>query len=973
MGTYRVTRHVLIFCSINLYLMRPIVAVFCDFGDPHGLLSNNALARCYMDIDDLAPATVICPRRINDTEYVWHPQPKANENSQVKTYLTGGGMFRSVALSHVLRYESENVRVWAETTLSQSNIRLNLPKHELFAMTERRVIFICGPKDLVLSDALQRHLDHLDGFGSMQPLPWIPVTPLTEELSKIGHGLGVFYLNRGNVHLPFQGCGTRPSPLFVAHSAVTANPVTGTVSCVADPMSKSPIGFVCEGRIEPDDCMMSLLETNSKVVKAPQPYLYWKFDDYRPWVAARYFNEFALPPIKGECRCVDPVRGDIKARIVINFKTDYVCDISSKIFRDRHRSIIGPWCDVVLHPGSTLTIKVPTQPSNPISMGDDYDRDIDGDASGVPFSQLPSAYEYETEFLPNNLATLRQLKSMHDIDDYDEVWYNKTIAGDALELDVSQMSRGEVKLKYHLDKPLALRTGLNSFVYHWTLISKNQNVPDKIRATVNLSFAYSYRYVLLGCDRTQRDVFDRNMSMKHSALRSVENGIGLTYECSYRIASGAWQVGIYCSPHEELLPDNCESKGYDLYSNRVMLFPRSISNVSAYPMRGFQVFDIAFRNTPVSHACICVDQLGYEKSKLILESSRHIRYAYTVLREQAPDALAPFILLPWHEMGFSIEGLTTPRAIALYHAHYNFVTLHVGTTLFMNCESDVTPLLQVGRSAHLGVNPGTIPTKWLPEQPNLYYYNISHMHNGSEVVKTSYDETLSITPGGFQVIHNNNLYTTAYQRLTIESRRGAIIISKNPDNTKYVPMTFVCGKAPEASDLSTVTAGASTSEAPPPPDIKTIGSLTRYTWNLVEVAVEMTDPYMQGCGVTYSSTELFKPETPKLYDADGELQFGCQIDIQAAKEAAFYCPAPYALDPPNCFNHVSVDGELKNLSDISQSLVDDSSNHFVILRFDSELIGPGETLRKTPPLECRCVTTKGIVLSTIQIENYYAK
>ncbi|GBE62698.1 hypothetical protein, conserved [Babesia ovata] len=141
----------------------------------------------------------------------------------------------------------------------------------------------------------------------------------------------------------------------------------------------------------------------------------------------------------------------------------------------------------------------------------------------------------------------------------------------------------------------------------------------------------------------------------------------------------------------------------------------------------------------------------------------------------------------------------------------------------------------------------------------------------------------------------------------------------------------------------------------------------------VHVNVERTDLYMQGCGVTYSSDKLFKPETAQLYNGDGQSQFGCKIDLHAAKEAAFYCPAPYVLDPPNCFSQVYMDGEVNNTGDLSMSLVSSHSNHFVILQFDDSLVGPGEKLRQTSPLECRCVTVKGIVLSSIQIVNYYAK
>ncbi|GBE59051.1 hypothetical protein, conserved [Babesia ovata] len=186
-------------------------------------------------------------------------------------------------------------------------------------------------------------------------------------------------------------------------------------------------------------------------------------------------------------------------------------------------------------------------------------------------------------------------------------------------------------------------------------------------------------------------------------------------------------------------------------------------------------------------------------------------------------------------------------------------------------------------------------------------------------------------------------------------------------------MTFVCDKTPELSDFTLITGDGSPPDVSAPFTLNSITSSTPYTWNVVEVNVDTTGPYMQGCGVTYTSDEFFKPDTPKLYDTNGQPQFGCKIDLQAAMEAAFYCPAPYVLDPPNCFSQVYVDGEVKNMSDLSKSLVASRSNHFVILSFDSSLVGVGETLRQAPPLECRCVTVKGVVLSTIQIEKYYSK
>ncbi|GBE63090.1 hypothetical protein, conserved [Babesia ovata] len=965
MGIYRGVKYVLAFGALYLHLIDDLDALVCDFDHPHGLLRNNALATCDMDSDIFSSATVICPHRVNDTNYVLHPQPTPDDTTHINVYSSDEGKLRSVALSHVVRTESEDKLFWIDSNQSQTEVHIDFSVQELFTITEKRLIFICGPRDLVLSDALQRHLDLLNGVDQMQPLPWTTATPLVQEISKIGKGLGVFYLNRGSLHLPLQGCGSRPSPLF-ATDEVTVDPVTGTRSCVADPMSKSPIGFLCEGRLEPEDCMKSLLEKDGDVITAPRPYSYLNFSSHRPWVVARYFHELAVPPINGDCRCIYPETGAVNARMEIRTKTEYVCDISSMIFRNRVHPIRGPWCSVVLHPGSTLTIRLPKQAVDPEFTGEDF--------SGVPFSQLPSAYEYETEFLPKDLTTLLQMKTVGDINAYDEVLYQEAIVGDALELDVYRMSQGEVKLRYHLDKPLALRHGTNSFNYHWTLISRNENVIDRIRAIVNVSFAYNYQYTLLGCDREQRSVFDQNMSKDYCSVKSMKNGIGSTYECTYNIKRDACQIGIYCGSDETLLPNNCESTGYDLYSNRIIPMRPSVINVTPYPIRGFQVLNFKFQyNTPVSYACICINQNGYESSRLILESNRQGRYAYTVRREEAVHTLVPFILLPWHETGLPTEEQTQPRSIVLYNIQQKLVILNVGTTLFMNCESDVTPLLKVGRSSDFGVSSSTIPIKWLPDHPDLYYYTITQMPNGPEVVKAVYGDKISTTQGGFQVAYNENIHTVGYQRLTITSRRGAVIISKDPLHKQFVPMTFVCGKVPETSDLSIVNDGASTSATSSPSNLQTIGSSARYTWNVVEVKVETTDPYMQGCGVTYSSDALFKQETPQLYDSDGQPQFGCRIDIQAAGEAAFYCPAPYVLDPPNCFSQASVEGEVNNTGDLSQSLVASQSNHFVILSFDGSLVGPGETLRQTPPLECRCITIKGAILSTIQIENYYSK
>ncbi|GBE60225.1 hypothetical protein, conserved [Babesia ovata] len=949
------------YCALWIHCILSREPLNCDFGDPHDLLSSNALVFCRMDIDDTEDASVVCPRRVNNTEYVWHPQPTPGENSNINAYVSNEGTFHPVALSDVIVTESPVAYISVESDVSQTKLKLDFQMAEIYAITEPRLIFICGPRNLVPSDALQRHLDRLNGLAEMQAFPWYPASQLTQEIKKVGTGLGIFNVYRDRTRLPLQGCGSRHSPIFSPDNKVVVDRAMGTRSCVADPVSLSPIGFLCEGRIEPEDCMKSLLDKNGEVVKAPQPHFYWAFENNKPLAVVQYFNKLALSPFHGECRCVDPETGRVKARIEIRSKNEYICDIASMIFLNRFRPIHGPWCSVMLHPGSALTIRLPIASVDSCSITGDYNYDFEDDLLVLPFSQLPSIYEYETEFLPKDLTSLRQLKTTYDVDLYEEILYNKALAGDALELDVSQMSRGEIKLKYHPNKLLASIGGDSSFLYHWTLISRNENVLDKVRAIVNVSLAFTHSYLMVGCDRGPQGVFDPGMSKRYCSVKQMENGIGPTYECTIHIMRGHMKAGIHCSPGEELLPNNCDSVGYDLYSNRIIPPPRTVRTATRNNIRGFQVLDFYFlNNCPVSYACVCVDQGGYEKSRLVFETNRHETETYLVRLEEAYHMVAPHLLPPVSEFGLSNELPTLTTLITAPHASKKHIMLKAGTTLVMSCAID-TEVQNVE-------NNGAIDITWLPENSEYFYYTVNQTPGGPALVKAAYTDSLVTTPGGLEVRYSEYDKRRRCKELAITSHRGAILISKDPLHKKYVPIRYVCGKTPDASDLSVITGKMSAF-----PNLPTIGSLARYTWNVVKVNVETTDPYMQGCGVTQSSVELFKPETPKLYNAHGQLKFGCKIDIQAAGEAAFYCPAPYVLDPPNCFSQVSVGGVVTNTGDLSKSLVSSHSNHFVILRLYSSLIGPGETMRQTPPLECRCVTVKGVVLSTVQIENYYAK
>ncbi|CDR96691.1 hypothetical protein BBBOND_0305950 [Babesia bigemina] len=972
MANFSAMRAVCAVGAIWLHYVALIAAFGFDLTVTTRSLSSNAFVACHKDLQVSHNGREICPSHVGGTRYVWHPQPPSGNGNEIYTYVGENEKLRSVPLSDVVLIEGRETFLWMEYYRQQTQMVFTMGGSNRIVFTDNRFMFICGPKDLVLSEELQRQI-YLFSSTKKSEIPWDAQTPLVQEIAKIGKGLGVVYMNRGRVNLPFQGCGSRPSRLFAPDNEVTVDPVTGTRSCVVNPMSQSTIGFVCEGVLEPKNCMYDLL-VDGVVTRVPRPRYAEISSSYQPWVSAKYFNNLAIPSFSGECRCTDPTTGAIKAKMEIRSKNDYVCDISSMIERSLSHPIRGPWCSVVLHPGSTLTIRFPKE-SLGASSANEFVVDKNGQSPPDTLTQTQPGQFFETDFAPKDLTKLRQEESVYDLGIYKEVPYHSAIAGDALELDVSQMNSGEVKLIYHPDEPMTLLGGPNSFGFHWTSIHRNANIENKIRATVNVAFAFTHEYNIIGSDRGPHAVFSPKSNETNCSVTSMGNGIGDVHECKVYIDQGSRWTGIHCRPGEELLPTNCQSKGYDLTKNRIISIPESVQNETPHHIVGFQLFSYRYiDDSPVSYACSCVDQRGYEKSRLVIESYQYEKFTLTAIRTQAPHRVVPYVVLPWREVDLSTDEFAPPTSLMLYNIRRRSTTLQPGKTLAMTCGVEENPA-KYGDIRCDCPRPRidkNIPATWLPNQTEEFYYSMNETDGRIEVVKSAYADTIAASPGGFSVGYQSDKNAGKTRILVIKSILGAILISKNPTHKKYVPMTFICGKAPETSELSVMPGDASTANASAQPTSNTMALSLGYMWNVVEVKVEMTDPYRQGCGVTYGSAELFKPETPKLYNAEGQ-EIGCKIDLRAARKAAFYCPTPYAMDPPNCFNQVYVEDEVKNLSDVSKSLVASRTNHFVTLKFDGSQITPRDKLRQTPLLECRCVTTKGVVLSTIQIENYYAR
>ncbi|CDR96270.1 hypothetical protein BBBOND_0301740 [Babesia bigemina] len=61
-----------------------------------------------------------------------------------------------------------------EPDVSDTVLHFDFENDDVCAITGHHLIFICGPRDLVLRDALQRHLNSLDGTIQAQGFPWTP-------------------------------------------------------------------------------------------------------------------------------------------------------------------------------------------------------------------------------------------------------------------------------------------------------------------------------------------------------------------------------------------------------------------------------------------------------------------------------------------------------------------------------------------------------------------------------------------------------------------------------------------------------------------------------------------------------------------------------------------------------------------------------------------------------------------------------
>ncbi|GIX65266.1 uncharacterized protein BcabD6B2_47010 [Babesia caballi] len=449
----------------------------CDF-DAENSIGNNAAHVCLMNCDEPSTCVAYCPRNMGGKGYMWHP---ASENTTEQNLVAYAGDLNGAYrlwLHMVPAFGSFVPPVTYEENRTRTRLTFHASTYSHLVMTEERLLFICGPSDMELSERLLSYLTIHAFQQHDETIPWTADSPIVNELKRDKKGLGLLYVTRMQSLLPMQGCGSVPFPPFGNEADISINIITGMSSCVVNSMSTRPIVFVCEGRLEPPDCMTSVLNERDEIVKVSSPRTFISnYNDERSMVISLFKTSFN--PLSGYCRCVDPATGAVKAKIEFRSQREYVCDITSKLFRHRIQRIRGNWCSVVLYPGSSLTIKFPVDQSN---FG------VPADGSEGAGTKDEGPYPFSIDFSPTDLSFMKVGQWSTGIDSIEDVEYHKVLAGDALELDVSQISKGEVKLIYNSGRPLSLIGNINSFFFIWNFVPSPMLNLAAIHALVNVVF-----------------------------------------------------------------------------------------------------------------------------------------------------------------------------------------------------------------------------------------------------------------------------------------------------------------------------------------------------------------------------------------------------------------------------------------------------------------------------------------------------
>nr|ALR73004.1 hypothetical protein [Babesia bovis] len=925
------------------------IDILCDFSS-EAPLEENAVLMCVAQSSTDRSIYAICPLNVNGVPYGWHPISGNYENGD-GVYVSGTSHLEESSLSRMLVSEYKNKLWHFEVHGSNVILYINVPEDEHFVMKDNRLLFICAPSTFKLTSSLNYHLTRKIDITKSIRIPWRDGSGLTEALKPFGKGIGMLYLRRSNFQQPLQGCGSRSSSLFLDKQLVDVDADTGVRSCEVDPMSSTPIGFLCEGRMEPPECMKYLIDTNGKI--RPNRTERWTLMNRSTLVVAQPLTYLATSLFEGHCLCIDPLTDRVLAKIVVKPRYEYVCDINNMLMKNRVQPIHSFWCSVTLHPGSTLTIRFPPDPNIILS-----------DTTNT--STLQAVYPYETQFKPSTLEHVSFLTGRKWFNSLRMVDYNTKLSGDALSMDTSSAHKGVIKIKYHRDKPLAMIGEYEPLCFYWQLLPHRNNVFGKIITPIKVALAVTHPYDIKGCDSHQTPIFDPSLVAKDCVWKKYEYINGFLHKCVLENAYGAIKAGIFCKDGESLMPNNCLENLYDYSLGKTTRLPQSVKSLTYAKVSGMRILQLSYNNTrPLSVGCSCVDSQGYDRSQLILQSN--VQHMLVLPIIPIPELNGDMTMKLYNLGKLTISDARSPGGSHNIDiiGQYEKIVVARGTSYSLECRysyQNSSHLQQIIDSEEI---PDELKTSWIPKKSESTYLYKYITTSADRLIKRNYKDVITGSSKVISVTHKQSNDSPAL--LTFSYRSSGILISKDPNNANSLSFHYLCGLRPDVGYGLVDRISEVDRERLNITDLRYPSG----TYKLLEMVVVTTDPYVHGCGVTFTGEEIFKPDTVHITDAnDGSS--GCQVDLSEHRECGFYCPPPYVIDPPLCFQEVLVDGVVTQLSDISDSMVYHKSTHFSLLSLHHSHKQSNQEPKMSPPLQCRCLSITGEVISTINIVNYYS-
>ncbi|KAK1441753.1 hypothetical protein BgAZ_500850 [Babesia gibsoni] len=969
-------------------------------------------------INDEFAIRLECPK-----PYVVYPRNDESTKADPHVFVEAGGDLVEVPFSRVIHslYGEHVVKTFHGDT--HNVVEIHYPG-SIYSSSEHVVNIIRGhASHIYFLCALPHKTFHHTLTSKLRYLNAVVGTPtvlsikqeVRQYLKDRSSAVGLFSIDIAKIKKRTHGCGSKDTPEFV--NEVHHDVESGVRSCTVDIMEHPDVGFYCKGRIEPSSCFRFLFdsETSREIRVDGVVYMKQSTDDF--WNLATYDRKSLKHKFSGYCQCVDEETGEVKAKITVMTGMSHECDLNAMLLQHRAQPIIGSWCDVGLLPGSTLTIKLPVNIYGEV-VPESGEREEMQQQPPLLTSHIEPP-DLKNNFF-NGVELSRQNFPPH-IYSASEMVFGDALQIDQSRQD----DEGIIRVHYLEDRPLTYPLWLTGFSYIWHLKTNKDRVDIKeISAVINVIPLPTHDYYMYGCEPVNASAFSliNDLSVKKTILDIYGNKMRLCHFVSNYIGKyglycppGQTVYPINCGKYTD--DNSLENIGERLYHGNSVVNSR-VSNMRI-------IRSLFHEHNGYSISCACLDGNGVETAKAIVSRHIQRRAFFSRLSEERyTQIVIPSINISYVNIGGDllpeVQEIHHPLPS---HIHPNLLSPGRRLTIWFSkalCEYPYQKQsFSLGRRRGMMLLSGNYirtaepydgetsdqtevdelsnyEALFLPLNVKNYFYQDVFVDGQQKMILKQYSEVLGTNTTGFNVettTYTGNRYE--YYSITFTSSLSSIIVSKNNDDV--INLYYLCGslarpsrKKPSESfaemdeymaydadiedfdeeerqlipsdTLDTVSSDAEGLQIQASSDemgANEANSLKLY--GITNIAVETTDPYLHGCGMTDPREELFRDDTLPILNDVGE-KVGCEVDL-AEGDASFYCPFPYITEPRNCIPQ-SPTAAFRVIQPGRKG-----NEHFYVFKKGDLDSSDDSMLRitKREIFECHCVTSKGIRMATIRV------